>query len=170
MIIRAIDPGPVLSAYVDFDTETRLVVTMDKIRNDELLESTEEPGAGFEKLYIEMIASQGMAVGASVFRTCVWIGVFAKAFKGDCGLIPRPSVKLHMCGSSRANDANISASVANRYGGDTRTAKGTKKSPGPLYGISKDIWQALALAITATENPACVEWLDLYGSRGVPAA
>ncbi len=35
------------------------------------------------------------------------------------------------------------------HGGDRASAVGTKKQPGPLYGVSSHAWQALAVAVVA---------------------
>jgi len=35
------------------------------------------------------------------------------------------------------------------YGGTRDAAVGTKKTPGPLYGVSGHAWQALAVAVVA---------------------
>jgi hypothetical protein len=102
-----------------------------------------------------MIASYGMPVGAEVFDTCVWIGRFVEAwcFTEYTSLVYRKDVKLHMCNSPRANDATIRQAVIDRFGGKEK-AIGNKKQPGPLRGVSGDVWQALALAITWSETNA----------------
>jgi len=46
------------------------------------------------------------------------------------------------------NDSTIRQAMLDRYGPGREKAIGKKKSPGPLYGIRKDEWQALALAVT----------------------
>jgi hypothetical protein len=61
-------------------------------------------------------------------------------------------VKLHLCGSSRAKDPNVRTALLDRFGG--AGAKGTKAAPGPLYGIAADLWSALAIAVTWTDQAA----------------
>jgi len=39
-----------------------------------------------------------------------------------------------------------------RYGSSREVSIGKKKTPGPLYGISNDVWAALGVAITASET------------------
>ena len=56
-------------------------------------------------------------------------------------------MKLALCGSARATDANLRAALLDRYGGSGR-AIGTRKAPGPLYGVKSHAWAALALAVT----------------------
>jgi len=153
MTVLAIDPGPEQSAYVVWDG--RSVQDHGKDANDLLrgyLGCTPLP------VVIEQIASYGMAVGAEVFETCVWTGRFMEAasrsqFRPPVIRLPRRDVKLHLCGSARAKDSNIRHALIDRFGGKEK-AIGTKASPGPLYGLKADTWQALALAVT---------WLDLHG-------
>jgi len=61
-------------------------------------------------------------------------------------MLPRRAVKLALCGDSRAKDANIRQALIDRFGGSA--AIGRKTAPGPLYGISRDVWSALAIAVT----------------------
>ena len=78
-MILAIDPGPVESAYVWIDEDCR-PVTAHKVRNSDLLERLrDESFSSDDTVAIEMIAAYGMAVGADVFETCVWIGRFYEA-------------------------------------------------------------------------------------------
>lgn len=136
MKVMAVDPGPVLSAYCVFDGER--VLDAGKLPNEELLPILE---AYSGPLAIEMIASYGMAVGAEVFETCVWIGRFLQVSKGFVVRVPRLKVKLHLCHSPKAKDANVRQALIDRLG-----PAGTKKSPGPTFGLSGDMWAALAVA------------------------
>lgn len=169
MQLLAIDPGSEESAYVSFDTATGLPVHWSKLSNGELLGVLDDtPG---DQLAIEMVASYGMAVGATVFETCVWAGRFierwltgpldyeraALAVRYTPIRVFRRDVKLHLCGSQRAKDANIRQALIDRYGPGKDKAVGLKASPGPLYGIKADCWQALAVAVTAAETVLTVE-------------
>lgn len=95
-------------------------------------------------LVIEKIASFGMPVGAEVFETVFWSGRFAEAYGIErVHRITRIEVKNHICHSSRAKDGNIRQALIDRFG-----VVGTKKNPGPLFGISGDLWASLAVAVT----------------------
>ena len=88
--------------------------------------------------------------------TIIWIGVFAGIWGGKESFAPidRKDVKMHLCGNTRATDSNIRAAILSLYpatGGGKTGQIGTKKQPGPLYGVSKDIWAALAVALTYKE-------------------
>lgn len=91
--------------------------------------------------------------------------------------ILRATVKAHVCGSAKAKDSNIRQALIDRWGGDSIAIGGKKckrckgrgflgnrrmpcgtfacdcnggyeTPPGPLKGISADVWQALAVAVT----------------------
>jgi hypothetical protein len=100
-----------------------------------------------QHVVIEQIASYGMPVGETIFETCVWTGRLIEFFEMTAcrtvSRIPRKDVKLHLCNSPKANDATIKQALKDRFG-----EKGTKKSKGILYGIKKDEWSALAVAVT----------------------
>lgn len=98
-------------------------------------------------LCVEMIASYGMPVGREVFETCIWIGRFVEAYGHAHRLVYRRDVKLHLCGSSRAKDANVRQALLDAVG-----PRGTQRDPGPTYGLRADEWAALAVAVTARDT------------------
>ena len=151
--ILAIDPGTEVSGVVLFDPMTRSVVEAGVEPNREVRGRIVR--CIHEQVAIEMVASYGMAVGAEVFDTCVHIGRMVQAHRhpDDVRLVFRKAVKLHLCGSARAKDANIRAAVIDLYGGKAK-AIGTSKQPGPLYAVKSHAWQALALAITVADGAA----------------
>lgn len=140
MKILAIDPGNERSAFVIWDGKT--IHDKGIVDNEQLLEYSE----AYDYLAIEMVASYGMPVGRTVFETCVWIGRFLEMLKRkeDYKLIYRKDIKMHLCHSMRAKDGNIRQAIIDRLG-----APGTKKNQGVTYGVSKDIWSALGVAIYA---------------------
>lgn len=154
MEILAIDPGNIESAYVVLDTTTCRPLTFGKVGNLEVLDLL----AGFDGgVHIEMIASYGMAVGAEVFDTCVWIGRFSERSAIVTGRLPelvkRQPIKLHHCHSSKAKDANIIQALVDRFGADaSNRGKGTKAEPGWFYGFRADVWQAYALAVYVADT------------------
>ncbi len=157
MILLAIDPGPTESAYVVYNVTTSHPTSWGKLPNEELSYRLRAIARTADLLAVEMIASYGMAVGAEVFATCVWVGRFIERWVGihhtaaEWRQVFRREVKLHLCGDSRAKDANIRQALIDRYGGKER-AIGLKASPGPLYGLTGDCWAALGVAITAAET------------------
>lgn len=156
MKLLAIDPGNVESAYVLYDTETKLPILWEKIPNADVLSTIECSDA--DQLYLEMIASYGMPVGATVFETCIMIGRCIECwsrtgFRDDleAHFIYRREVKLHLCNSAKAKDANVRQALIDRYGGKEK-AIGKKATPGVLYGMKADCWAALGVAVTAAEK------------------
>lgn len=152
--LLAIDPGNTESAYLLYDTVARCPLEWQKALNDQVLRYlTSCAAAGADLLAVEMIASYGMAVGREVFETCVAIGRFVERWNRPHRFVYRAEVKLHLCQSARAKDANVRQALLDRYGGK-EVAVGRKATPGPLYGLSGDCWSALGVAITAAEVPA----------------
>ena len=157
MIVLAIDPGPTQSAYVILNTDAeRQVRSFGKLANVELRAMIDERHQPWGVCAIEMIASYGMPVGAEVFDTCVWIGRYIEILHCDHRLVYRRDVKLHLCGLARAKDGNIRQAIIDRYGGK-EAAIGRKATPGPLFGVTADVWQALAVAITYADSCAAQE-------------
>lgn len=155
----AIDPGNTESAYVVIDHDRRPVIHS-KIANELLRDKLSALVIGVDCVAIEMVASYGMAVGAEVFDTCVWIGRFHERIRflgmlasGRIELIKRQPVKLHHCHDSRAKDSNIRQALVDRFApGEPNHGKGTKANPGWFYGFHADIWQAYALAVYAADK------------------
>ncbi len=152
MIVLAIDPGNIESAFVERTSDGQ-VISFGKYANDEMLALLRETNPAVCSLAIEMIASYGMPVGAEVFETCVWIGRFIQAWGAAFEFVYRREVKLHLCNSARAKDGNVRAALIDRYGGKAK-AIGKKAAPGPLFGISADVWSALAVAVTFADRSA----------------
>ena len=149
--ILAVDPGSEASALVLYDPAARLVQLAVKEPNDCALSRVREYAKTPDlSLVVERIACYGMPVGEEVLETVWWSGRFAEAWGRPSLRIKRLAVKLALCHDSRAKDANIRQAVIDRFGGKA-VAIGLKKSPGPLYGIKADLWQALGLALTAVE-------------------
>jgi hypothetical protein len=155
--VIGIDPGTDKSAYAMFDG--REIVQHGIWDNEHLLG---HPLWSHENIFCEMIASYGMAVGASVFQTCVFIGrcvQVAKSCGGDVELVFRKDIKLHLCNSPRAKDANVRQALIDRVG-----PQGTKKNQGPTYGVKSHEWAALAVAVYG--------WDTIFGrlANGKPPA
>lgn len=150
MTTIAIDPGSEESAWVVL--ADGVPKDHGKCENATLLHVVREGFDVSDWLAIEMIASYGMAVGKEVFETVRWIGRFQEAWefrRGRTRLIYRREVKLFLCETVKANDANIRAALIDHYGPGKDKAIGKKASQGPLFGIKGDEWSALAVALTA---------------------
>jgi hypothetical protein len=150
----AIDPGPERSAWLVMGPSGG-IRSFGIWTNEELLgllrgELHGGLSADVTHIAIEKVESFGMAVGAEVFETVFWSGRLAEAARGlQLERVSRRAVKLNLCGSARAKDTNIRQALIDRYGGPA--AIGKKAAPGILFGISKDVWSALAVAVTAAD-------------------
>lgn len=150
--LLAIDPGPSQSAWLAFTDGRPVQFGIEP--NDVVLERI--ASVAVDTLAIESIASYGMAVGAEVFETCVWVGRFMQHWwdvgnAGDVCRVYRREVKMHLCGSARAKDANVRQALIDRYGPGKEAAIGRKSTPGVLYGVTSHLWSALAVAVTAAD-------------------
>jgi hypothetical protein len=159
--VLAIDPGTTQSAWLlldccDDNHDARMpwpVLGHGIVPNDEMRRVIVEER--YDAFAIEWVQSFGMPVGAEVFETVAWIGVFEERCRATprTGYAPivamrrytRQQIKLHHCNSNKANDGTIRQALIDRFGGRIR-AIGTKKIPGPLNGIANDVWSALAIA------------------------
>jgi len=150
-IILGIDPGPKEHAFVWWDADANRVIELQTRPSFELLFSSDldKMLCKVKTVACEWIESYGMAVGQEVFRTVAGIGWLAGTIGTEVRLVPRKAVKMHLCNSMRAKDGNIRQALIDRFG-----VVGTKKAPGPLFGVSSHYWAALAVAVYAAETPA----------------
>ena len=141
--IMAIDPGDKVSGWVLFNGSQLLGFGITD--NYELMTFLREHVFPRPTYFVcEEIKSYGMSVGATTIETIHWSGRFVQAvYPRKMGLIPRVDCKKHVCHNGGAKDANVRQALIDRFG-----PQGTKRQPGVLYGVSKDVWAALAVAVT----------------------
>lgn len=154
MTILALDPGNTQTGYAIISMPEFRLVEFGKIDNDVMIDRI--VGSALlpvDAVVIEMVASYGMAVGREVFETCVWIGRFHQAAgHPNTQYVYRKEEKEILCGSLRAKDANIRQALIDRYAKhDLKNGKGTKANPDVFYGVSKDVWAAIAVGVTYYE-------------------
>ena len=148
--VIAIDPGNEKSAYVIWNGQE--IIRSGIVVNEQMLSIVGSDAQDY--LVIEKVACYGMPVGETVFETVYWTGRFCEAwsfrtgygYRTDFMRLPRHEVKMHLCHNMRAKDGNIRQALIDRFGENP-----TKQRPNPIYGenkISKDMWQAWALAVT----------------------
>jgi len=149
-MILSIDPGNIETAYTLVADDLKPVQS-GKVPNNimyDLIKTLE-----YDELAIEMVACYGMAVGAEVFDTVFWIGVFWEAAHCEKKTkIYRKDVKMNLCHTMKAKDANIRQALIDRFG-----IVGTKKNPGWFFGFAADIWSAYAVAVTYYDTVKKVE-------------
>jgi hypothetical protein len=140
--ILAIDPGTDRSAWLTLVDGGPYAFGI--LENTRLLDELRGGLGTGCTVVIEQVESYGMAVGREVFETVRWAGRFEEAAEpATVDLLPRRAVKLAICASPKANDSNIRQALIDRFGGTPAIRKG-----GVLHGISKDVWSALAIAVT----------------------
>lgn len=153
MSILAIDPGCEKSGYVVLADDDS-IVEHGVVQHPVMLEFISD---WRDRMAIEMIASYGMPVGREIFETVFFIGRYAQAYylPEQVVRIPRKAVTRFICNNASASDANIRQALIDRYprtGGGAIPQIGVKAAKGPLFGMAKDRWAALALAFTAREH------------------
>lgn len=161
--ILAIDPGTERSAWLVLDRHVRRF-GIDP--NDELLRRLRSGLIRPDVVVIEQFEGYGMTVGREVFETIHWSGRFTEAAEHAPRELPAPpavvgltrrKVKVAICHDTKAKDANIRAALIERFGGPDSIRKG-----GPLYGVAKDVWSALAIGVTYADQEGIA--LDIGGA------
>lgn len=155
MTILALDPGNTQTGYAVLEMPEFRLIKFGKADNSPLLTLVANSDILYDvdAVAIEMVASYGMAVGREVFETCVWIGRFHQAADHpNTHYVYRKEEKEILCGSLRAKDGNIRQALIDRYARhDLKNGKGTKANPDVFYGVSKDVWAAIAVGVTYYE-------------------
>ena len=149
MWILAIDPGTTESAYVLYDGLPR---EYGKVKNEVLNEMI----AGFdvEEMAIEHVRGYGKRVGNELFDTCEWTGRFIETFIRDNGGPVHRLARKRVAGAcASALDGTpegygVSATIVN----DSIVRTWMVQQFGEPDGLTKDMWQALALAVTFAEG------------------
>ena len=142
MTIFAIDPGPEKSAFVQWNGS---VIDYGHVPNEEMRQLL--IGREYDTCAIEMIASYGMAVGASVFNTCLWVGRFCEIARKEPMLCYRKDIKMLLCKTPRSKDKDIRQALLKLI-----EEQRTKTNPGPTYGLASHAWAALAVAVYAQKK------------------
>lgn len=150
-MILSIDPGNEYSAYSLLNEDLK-PVEFGKVPNYDMIMILDDLlflGGGIDYFAIEMIGhyGTGMPAGKTVFDTCVWIGRFTEFIYRKTGKEPtyimRKDEKMNLCGNMKAKDSNIRQALIDRFG-----VVGIKKNPGWFYGVSNDVWAAIAVGVT----------------------
>jgi hypothetical protein len=147
MTILGIDPGAVKSGWVRWD-ERMGIRGAGEENNYIIRDLCKDAWRLCGLIAIERIRGYGIVAGDDTFDTCEWIGRFEEAAGvTPVTKIPRKDIKRHLCGNTTTNDKYVRQALIDRFGG-----QGTKKQPGPLYGISGHCWSALAVAVVAADR------------------
>jgi len=175
MRILAIDPGEKQSAYVVLEHKTMKVEDRGILPNTEFIMGFRGDTETFFNNYydavvIEYPAPRGQPMYTQLVDTIFWIGRFAQACSTEMIRMDRKDVKMALCDSTKAKDSNIRAACISRFEYQVKHKKGrcpvigAGGCEGPLYGIVKDIWAALAVALTFMDSLGKESHLD-YGKK-----
>lgn len=157
MTILAIDPGTKQSGWVQYDPQLKRVHSCGISPNEHVLERIRVTGGYVMAkmiepltLAIERFEARGMPIGDESIETLIWTGRFMQAWHrpAEVWMVKRSAVKLHLCGTNRAKDPNVMQALLDCVG-----PKGTKKEPGPTFGVSSHAWAALGVAVTCAAWP-----------------
>lgn len=158
--ILSIDPGPTESGWLILEDGQPHPFGI--YPNDQLLECLRRRGfaaflQGIDHVAIETIEPRyGLQMGWETLDTARWIGRFQEAITPiDGALLRRSEVLKHLGvvtspkkGEKRVSaDAGVRQALIDRFGGIQTTRKG-----GPLFGISRHVWAALAVAVTYADQ------------------
>jgi len=165
MIIMGIDPGPEVSHYAICEKKER---KPSFLKGGHFMNNSPSKNKNFirdekvDLLVIEMVKNYGMPMSDHVLATCAASGAYAALgnMLGICvRLVPRKTIVTALCGSARANDANVRSFLTDYWlslfdldglGGGQNRLVGTSKDPGPFSGFrgkaNSDKWAALACA------------------------
>jgi hypothetical protein len=143
MIVIGIDPGPIEHAVVAYDVKANHVMFAKDMTTEGIWNLPSQFAIDEKTVFaIEWFECFGKPAGQTMFMTIFEIGRIASIL--PTRLIFRRHVKQFLCDDSRAGDSNVRQALIDKVG-----APGTKKEPGPTYGISKHLWQSLAVAVYA---------------------
>lgn len=135
--VFAIDPGPVVSGfYIGQDA-------LGVAENGLIFDAMRSMSHSKDILAVEMFDPRGMPIGRESLETVFWAGRFVQEwvrFGGGWMAVSRNAVKLMLCGTARAKDANVRQALIDIYGNP-----GTRKAPGGTYGVKSHAWAAMAV-------------------------
>ncbi len=137
--VIAVDPGSKESGYVSWDGQN---LGLREIIPNQTFETFLKVADPNDILAIEQVTNYGTNVGRSVYDTVFWSGIFKGTFNGETILIPRPSIKLFICGLRNAKSSHVRQALIDRFG-----EPGKKKEPGFTYGLKDHMWSAFAVAV-----------------------
>ena len=160
--ILCVDPGPEFSGALDFDGVNFTIASAEYENNEllALLQKIGPEGNGFvKKLIIEDIVGYGSAVGQTTFDTMFWVGRMVQAFGAEHSVrVSRRDVRMFFLNSASGSKSAMRHALYDLFpqtGGGTRPAIGTKKEPGPLFGITSHLHEALQLGMWYKYSGAC---------------
>lgn len=151
MILIAIDPGPTTSGVVVYDTDAQRVTQA----HAELVWPDVRQVLTHHMLTSACVVCERTQAGppsTDVVRTTEVVGRVMEAcdhLRMPLELVYRREVLATLGVSAPGSkDALVRAALIDLHGTSKALAVGTRRAPGPLYGVTSHAWAALALAVT----------------------
>jgi hypothetical protein len=153
MLILGIDPGPEKCGFCVYDTETQSIIEAKKdLPVVETLTGIDIYAARADLVGIERVQSYGIS-GSTLLRTSEVVGRLwqcSESLSLPTVLLYRREVLRGLDVTGKGNrDSLVRERLIEMHGGTRKIAQGTKKEPGPLYGVASHAWAALAVAVVA---------------------
>lgn len=150
MNIISLDVGTTQSGFCIGNSETCEPKYFGKIDNEELVKIVKS--FDYDVLVYEEFQSYGTQMGISTITSITWNGRFIQIAK-DRGKqvfpVYRREVKMNLCNSVKANDANVRSALISRFAKfDFKNGKGTKEHKDWFFGFKADIWSSYGIFIT----------------------
>lgn len=176
MIVYGIDPGPrtsgVAAIQVSDDGREIRVVGAEKdapneVLADRMAEAALQRAAGTSErvtpwaLYAVEEPKIYRSAGNELAKTFLWAGRFHQLHllfprssvrdqaRQHAMLLPFSTIRAELGVATRSTEAEVWQAVKDLFGKDDAEAVGTKKAPGPLFGVKGHARSALAVAIAA---------------------
>lgn len=157
-MIMGIDAGSTESGWVLMDESDYTIKAFGKEPNDKVASMIEVAASvsPLKFVALENVSGYGQRVGRETFDTCIWIGRFAGTTL-LCDSYPlfmtRRCVKGRICGNQNKKDKDVRAALVARFAKhDMVNGKGTKKNMDVFYGVSNDVWSAIAVAVAMIDK------------------
>ena len=142
-----IDPGPKASGVVLYDGQTREVLEAHKAMDlDDLRQ--------FVRMNPAAVVCERTQAGPPSTQVVLTTEVVGRV-QELCHWMQRPLYLYYRrdvlqalnCAKQGNKDSLVRQACIELHGGDPKVARGTKKAPGRLYGVSSHAWQALGLVM-----------------------
>lgn len=166
-VVLGLDPSEKRVGLVVYDTGLRVALASAVLPLEDALRivragqvGAEDPvrmrgdllSARWSVVVVERFRSQGK-INSDIIRGIEASGMLFEAARA--GIVEGGSVdwlfRLDVCRelhvSGKGKDSQIIDRCCEMHGGSRSVARGLKKSPGPLYGVSGDAWQALGAVL-----------------------
>lgn len=154
MRMFALDPGSEKSGFVYLDLDTLEIFKFGKVPNSDI--RLEVDLLEFDYFVTEGIQSYSSKFANTVIATTLFIGAILErvSLNAPCAkrrVFSPKTIRSIVAKTSQASDSMIREAVLDIFAKHLSIPKenliGTKKEPGPLHGVTKDVWQALGLAL-----------------------